>query len=136
MIAWKNLDTLPAYARLSALKDRVNLPEAMSGEAGAERVARYSVPMAAGLTYNYAAKAVDDEVLAALAQLAEQLGISRAETAAIGDSDNDVTMLRWGALSVAMGGAPNHVCASARFQTDDCDHDGLAKAVEMLMGLE
>ena len=73
---------------------------------------------------------------AALAQLAAQLGVSPAETAAIGDSDNDVTMLRWAGLSVAMGGAPNHVCASARFQTDDCDHDGLANAVEMLLTLE
>ena len=70
---------------------------------------------------------------AALAQLAEGLGISREETAAVGDSDNDVTMLRWAALSVAMGGAPNHVRAAARFQTADCDHDGLARAVEMLL---
>ncbi len=73
---------------------------------------------------------------AALAKLAELLGVSREETAAIGDSDNDVTMLRWAKLSVAMGGAPNHVQASAKFQTDDCDHDGLANAVEMLLGLE
>ncbi len=29
----------------------------MSGENGAERVKNYSVPMAEGLTYNYAAKA-------------------------------------------------------------------------------
>ena len=71
MISWKNLDTLSAYEKLSALK-RVNLAEAMTGEAGAQRVAKYSVPMAGGLTYNYAAKAVDDEVLDALRQLAEE----------------------------------------------------------------
>ena len=71
MIAWKNLDTLPAYEKLSAL-NRVNLPEAMSGEKGAARVAKYSVPMACGLSYNFAAKAVDDEVLGALAELASE----------------------------------------------------------------
>ena len=73
---------------------------------------------------------------AALAVLAKRLGISRAETASVGDSDNDVTMLRWAGLSAAMGGAPNHVRSSAKFQTDDCDHDGLAKAVKILMEAE
>ena len=72
MIAWKNLDTLPAFAKLSALKGRVNLPEAMAGESGRERVAKYSVPMAAGLSYNFAAKAVDDEVVSALGELAKE----------------------------------------------------------------
>ena len=72
MISWKNLDTLNAYARLDALKGRVNLAEAMTGENGARRVAQYSVPMAGGLEYNYAAKAVDDEVLSALKALAEE----------------------------------------------------------------
>ena len=37
-------------------ENRVNIVEAMSGENGAERVKRYSAPMAEGLTYNYAAK--------------------------------------------------------------------------------
>ena len=72
MIAWKNLDTLAAFEKLAALKDHVNLPEAMAGEKGAERVKKYSVPMACGLNYNFAAKAVDDEVLGALAALADE----------------------------------------------------------------
>ena len=44
---------------------KVNLAEVMTGENGAERVKNYSVPMAAGLAYNYAAKQVDDDVLEA-----------------------------------------------------------------------
>ena len=72
MISWKNLDTLSAFEKLNALKGRVNLAEAMTGEGGAQRVAKYSVPMAGGLCYNYAAKAVDDEVLDALKALAEE----------------------------------------------------------------
>ena len=50
----------------------VKLAEAMTGESGADRVKKYSVPMAAGLSYNYAAKQVDDEVLKALEKLAEE----------------------------------------------------------------
>ena len=69
MITWNNLDTLDSYKELSKAS-RVNLAEVMSGENGAERVKNYSIPMMDGLTYNYAAKAVDDKVLAALAKLA------------------------------------------------------------------
>ena len=50
----------------------VDIAKAMSGENGAERVKTYSTPMAEGLAYNYAAKQVDDTVLAALAELAEE----------------------------------------------------------------
>ena len=72
MINWKNLDTLEAYGKLSALKGRVDLAAAMAGEGGAKRVAEYRAPMAAGMSYNYAAKAVDGEVLEALAALARE----------------------------------------------------------------
>ena len=72
MISWKNLDKLAVYDRFLALKGRVSLPEAMSGEGGAERVAKYSVPMGAGMKFNFAARAVDDEVLAVLAELAKE----------------------------------------------------------------
>ena len=69
MLNWKNLDTLASYEELKKVEP-VNVVEAMSGENGAERVKNYSIPMMDGLTYNYAAKAVDDKVLAALAKLA------------------------------------------------------------------
>ena len=69
MLNWKNLDTLASYEELKKVES-VNVAEAMSGENGAERVKNYSIPMMDGLTYNYAAKAVDDKVLAALAKLA------------------------------------------------------------------
>jgi glucose-6-phosphate isomerase len=75
MIEWKNLDELKAFHELEAA-ERVNLPEVMSGENGAERVKTYKAPMAAGLTYNYAAKAVDENVLNALAKLAEEAQLS------------------------------------------------------------
>ena len=71
MITWNNLDTLESYKELSNVK-KVNLAEVMIGENGAERVKNYSVPMAAGLAYNYAAKQVDDDVLEALKKLAKE----------------------------------------------------------------
>ncbi len=71
MATWNNLDTLTSYQELKDTA-RVNLAEVMSGENGAKRVKEYSIPMAAGFTYNYAAKAVDDNVLAALVKLADE----------------------------------------------------------------
>ncbi|MCR5668543.1 MAG: glucose-6-phosphate isomerase [Lachnospiraceae bacterium] len=71
MIEWKNLDTLSSYKELEGAT-RVDLAEVMSGENGANRVKNYSVPMAEGYAYNYAAKAVDDKIIDTLAKLAEE----------------------------------------------------------------
>ena len=71
MSNWNNLDTLKSFEVLSQNK-QVDLANVMSGENGAERVQKYTVPMAAGLSYNYAAKAVDDDILQALSSLAEE----------------------------------------------------------------
>ena len=71
MVTWNNLDKLASFEELKKV-ERVNLAEVMSGENGAERVKSYSVPMAEGLTYNYAAKQVDDEVLEGLKKLAKE----------------------------------------------------------------
>ena len=84
MISWKNLNTLAAYETLAEMKGKVNLPEAMSGEGGAERVAKYAAPMACGLSYNYAAKAVDDEVLSALQALADEAQLTEKYDALLG----------------------------------------------------
>ena len=70
MITWNNLDTVKAYEALKKV-DKVKLAEVMSGENGAARVKKYSVPMAEGLAYNYAAKQVDDNVLKVLFTFAQ-----------------------------------------------------------------
>ena len=75
MVEWKNLDTLNAYEKLQKVA-KVDVAKVMSGESGANRVKNYSVPMAEGMAYNYAAKAVDDDVLAALKDLAEEAQLS------------------------------------------------------------
>ena len=71
MVTWNNLDTLASYEKLTKTSP-VKLAEVMSGDNGAARVKKYSTPMAAGLTYHYAAKAVDDDTLQALADLAKE----------------------------------------------------------------
>ena len=72
MANWNNLDTLASYKELQNLGAAVTLSDVMSGDNGAKRVKEYSVPMAADMKFNYAAKAVDDKVLAVLEKLAKE----------------------------------------------------------------
>ena len=72
MSAWKNLDTLDAWKAIEADDHRVDIKEALTGEAGGKRMAECKVPMAAGMTYYYGAKAVDEELLNKLTALAKE----------------------------------------------------------------
>ena len=75
MVTWSNMDTLASFGELLKT-EKINLAEAMSGENGAQRVRNYTVPMAEGMAYNYAAKQVDEKILEALAKLAEEAQLS------------------------------------------------------------
>lgn len=66
----------------------------------------------------------------ALAFLARKLGVSQAETMAIGDQDNDVDMVAWAGLGVAMGNASAAVKAAANHVTATIAEDGAALAIE------
>ena len=66
---------------------------------------------------------------AALKILADKWNIDNAEVMAIGDSYNDLPMLKAAGHSVAMGNAPADVKAACEFVTDDCKDDGFAHAV-------
>ena len=71
MITWKNMDTLASYAELQSA-EKICLACAMSGENGAERVRKYTVPMGAGMAFNFGARPVDDNILSILAKFAEE----------------------------------------------------------------
>ena len=71
MITWKNMDTLASFEALKATQP-INLVAAMSGENGAERVKKYTVPMGAGMDFNFGARPVDESILEALAAFAKE----------------------------------------------------------------
>ena len=66
----------------------------------------------------------------ALDRICDLLGIPAEETMALGDSGNDIAMLRRAGLGVAMGNAPDFVKEAADVITDRYDEDGAAKAIE------
>ena len=71
MIAWKNMDTLASYQALKATQP-IDLKTEMSGENGAKRVKTYSVPMGAGMDFNFGARPVDDKILEAMKAFAAE----------------------------------------------------------------
>ncbi len=69
-VAYRNLDSLQSFDKLRR-SDRVDLRATLSSEAE-RRVTSYRAPISNELNFNYAAKAVNDEVLELLLQLAEE----------------------------------------------------------------
>ena len=66
----------------------------------------------------------------ALKVLAEHLGIHQREVMALGDSYNDMEMIKWAGLGVAMGNAPAEVKAVADYVTSSNEEDGVAEALQ------
>jgi Cof subfamily protein (haloacid dehalogenase superfamily) len=74
---------------------------------------------------------------AALAMVADRLGITRAEVGAIGDNLNDQDMVSWAGFGVAMGNAPEALKAAAKYVTGPIGEAGVAQVIErFVMGKE
>lgn len=65
-----------------------------------------------------------------LAELCEHLGVSLAETVAVGDAPNDTQALQVAGLAVAMGNATPDIKALADVVVADNDHDGIVETIE------
>ena len=70
---------------------------------------------------------------AALVSALEQLGITREETVTVGDSDNDIEMVAFGGLGVAMANATPGLLAVADYVTLDNDHNGVADLINRII---
>ena len=71
---------------------------------------------------------------AALRELADILQIPVAATMAIGDTENDITILEAAGVAVAMGNATEDVKAVADYITTSNEEDGVAHAMEHYLG--
>jgi Cof subfamily protein (haloacid dehalogenase superfamily) len=66
----------------------------------------------------------------ALAFLANHLGIDRSETMAVGDGGNDISMIEWAGVGVAMANALDDVRRVACWVAPPVTDDGMAVAIE------
>ncbi len=65
--------------------------------------------------------------------LRERLEVPAGATLAVGDGHNDVEMLRWAGVGVAMGGADARTRAAADAVTAHVDEDGLVSVLRSLL---
>jgi len=68
--------------------------------------------------------------MAGIKRYLEHTGIAREEIIAFGDAENDLDMIRFAGIGVAMGNATDDVKAVADFVTADIDDDGIEKALK------
>lgn len=62
--------------------------------------------------------------------LAAYYNIKPEEVICIGDNENDLSMIKFAGLGVAMGNAPYSIKKEADYVTDTNDNDGVAKVIE------
>ena len=62
--------------------------------------------------------------------LMDKFGLEKCETVAVGDGFNDLPMLEYAGLGVAMGNADQKVKDKCGYVTSSCDEDGLAEFIE------
>lgn len=72
---------------------------------------------------------------ATLARLCRWLGVTPAEVIAFGDMPNDAAMLRWAGYGAAVANGHPEALAAARLITESNMDDGVALAIERLLGL-
>lgn len=70
----------------------------------------------------------------AMEKIGEHFGIRREEMVAIGDGFNDLSMIEYAGLGVAMGNAPEEIKKRAGYVTLSNDEDGIAHFIEEFYG--
>ena len=62
--------------------------------------------------------------------VSERLGLTPSEIIAMGDNYNDIGMIEFAGIGVAMGNAPDDIKGKADYVTDTNNNDGVRKALE------
>ena len=106
----------------------VPLEEVAHHVAGVFTLIPGSVDSGVGTTGELLPVGVDKGV--GLTKVAGALGVPLADTVALGDSDNDLEMLRAAGVGVAMGGSAPQVLSAADLVTAPLEEDGLARAFD------
>lgn len=94
---------------------------------------RTDVIVSSSLYNNLEINAIGAEKGEALLRLASILGLSREETMACGDGDNDFSMIRLAGTGVAMENGEESLKAIADYITGSNDEAGVAQAIEKLV---
>lgn len=83
--------------------------------------------------FYYEATAAGVDKGTGLKRLCDYLKIKPENVMALGDQANDMPMLQYAGLGVAMGNAVEYTKLHADEVTSDCDHDGVAVAIKKIL---
>ena len=72
----------------------------------------------------------------AVESLAKYLGVDKSEVITFGDNHNDLSMIMYAGMGVAMGNAEDIVKENSNFITDKNTENGVAKALENILKID
>lgn len=98
-----------------------------------ERVGLHGVSYAVGWTAWLDLAPDGISKASALEMLRERIGLASGASVAIGDGRNDIEMLQWSGVGVAMGSADESTCAAADIVTTAVDRDGAVPILQALL---
>ncbi|MDO4530480.1 MAG: Cof-type HAD-IIB family hydrolase [Bacillota bacterium] len=87
----------------------------------------------AATTKNIEITALSATKAKALEKLCEVLGLGRENVLAMGDGDNDMPMIQFAGIGVAMANGEPHILQAADIIADDCNDFGAAKILEQII---
>jgi Cof subfamily protein (haloacid dehalogenase superfamily) len=86
--------------------------------------------LTASLPFNIEIGGMGVDKAGAVARVAEWLGIPREQCMCFGDNTNDVSMIKWAGLGVAVAGAVPEAKEAADYITKEASESGVAKALK------
>ncbi|TQI78070.1 hypothetical protein FHU10_1940 [Serratia fonticola] len=108
--------------------DEPELLDSVIARLPAEALERYTIMKSAPYYLEILHKKVDKG--AGVKMLADHLGIKQENVMALGDQGNDMAMVKYAGVGVAMGNAIPELKAIAQFVTTNNTEDGVARAIE------
>ncbi len=131
----EDLSAFLSEKRLSLCKLTANFPEGDAQREALDMIMR-NYPRFVSVSGGYGNREITKQSAtkgAALLRLAESLGMPAKETMAMGDSENDLDMIRKAGCGVAMGNAAPEVKAVSDYVTKTNEEDGVAFALRELV---
>jgi Cof subfamily protein (haloacid dehalogenase superfamily) len=127
---YKNTDELVHAVKDNALKILILEEDAVLLQQMKQKMLRAGLSVVQPDTDSLEVIPADTDKGVALEFLARLYQIPMGNTMAIGNSENDIGLLKSAGISVAMGNSFEHVKGYADFVTADNEHDGVALAIE------
>lgn len=131
-MAVKKVDHFPVYVDFEVNKCLLTAPPEQAALYEKELQDKYGDILSIYRSEPFFIEAMPKNVdkAASLDRMLESVGLTRENIICCGDGYNDITMLEYAGVGVAMANAQEQVKQAADFVTDSNDHDGIVRVIE------